>query len=279
ALEGAIDAVASQTGVTAEVVRATTSARYVRYTIESTHSGTNELDISQLQIFDVDGFILNRSGWTATSSSTTGDASHVVGGSSTQFITGAAEPLPITLTVDMGVEQIVSMSRFQQTDGTRRIKDLLIETSTDGSTWRTAFSGDVEDTQWATNAFDEVRIVLSSEAPIVLEGAAVEDGFRDAGARGTLASTPLDLEVLDLALTELSGQLASVGAQLSGTERLASHLSQGSDTLQAARARVEETDYTQESRRFARSRILQSLALGYRAQAFEGLARIVDELL
>ncbi|MEL6187520.1 MAG: flagellin, partial [Myxococcota bacterium] len=102
---------------------------------------------------------------------------------------------------------------------------------------------------------------------------------RDAGARGTLASTPLDLEVLDLALTELSGQLASVGAQLSGTERLASHLSQGSDTLQAARARVEETDYTQESRRFARSRILQSLALGYRAQAFEGLARIVDELL
>ncbi|MEL6186037.1 MAG: flagellin, partial [Myxococcota bacterium] len=78
ALEGAIDAVASQTGVTAEVVRATTSARYVRYTIESTHSGTNELDISQLQIFDVDGFILNRSGWTATSSSTTWEASPVV---------------------------------------------------------------------------------------------------------------------------------------------------------------------------------------------------------
>jgi flagellin len=83
----------------------------------------------------------------------------------------------------------------------------------------------------------------------------------------TQAGADEALQVLDVAIRQVAGQQADLGALLSRFESTVSNLSAISENLSAARSRIRDADFAKETAEFSRNQILQQSAIAILGQA------------
>lgn len=281
ALEYAINALSADTGVTAEVRRATTAARYVRITLLATRSGSNVAQLAEIQnIYDQDGNSINQSNWSIATSSAVADQSLLLDGdNATLWLTGASESLPHTITIDMGAEHVVSYIQFRPGNGGSKPTDLRFETSLDGAQWTPAVEKQYDNPAIMNLFAGEVSLELSSNEPIVIGGTAPHQAFENGQMEAVLGVDPLDLEGLDLALEQLGLQAARVGAQLSQTSAVEGRLAVVNMTLEETRGWLVGADLAVETRRLSRAQVLQQVSVYVRGEMLRSQREIFRTLM
>ena len=84
---------------------------------------------------------------------------------------------------------------------------------------------------------------------------------------GTVAGANQALQIIDAALTEINSQRADLGAIQNRFESVISNLANVSENSSAARSRIQDADFAQETANLARAQILQQAGISVLAQA------------
>jgi len=84
---------------------------------------------------------------------------------------------------------------------------------------------------------------------------------------GTVAGANQALQIIDAALAEVNSQRADLGAIQNRFESVISNLSNVSENSSAARSRIQDADFAQETANLARAQILQQAGISVLAQA------------
>jgi flagellin len=84
---------------------------------------------------------------------------------------------------------------------------------------------------------------------------------------GTVAGANQALQIIDAALTEINSQRADLGAIQNRFESVITNLANVSENSSAARSRIQDADFAQETANLARAQILQQAGISVLAQA------------
>ncbi len=139
------------------------------------------------------------------------------------------------------------------------------------------------------------RVTLQSEEQFFMEGNAI-DKLGDVGGAGatlfgvngnnsvatvdvtTRGGANKAIDVVDVAISQVSSIRADLGAIQNRMESTIRNLSTGSQNLSAAKSRISDADFADETAKFARNQILQQAGVSILAQA-NGAPNIALSLL
>jgi flagellin len=155
----------------------------------------------------------------------------------------------------------------------------LTFTKTDGSNMVIAESGSAAFTGGAANtgtAYGKIS-VTSAGADLVIAGAASASAGLGAGETVTATGNTLDvstvdganamLGAIDTALNTVNGSRATLGAVQNRFESVVNSLQTTSESLSAARSRIQDTDFAAETANLTKAQILQQAGIAMMSQA------------
>ncbi|MGA1835646.1 discoidin domain-containing protein [Herbiconiux sp. 11R-BC] len=161
-------AVGAGFSTTTKIAFPTTTARYLRVTQTGT-APANYWSIAELRVYNLSPVVLDRTGWTATSSTGSGAANVLDGSASTRFTTGSAQASGQWLQLDLGRSIQTTGADLDATTSTGDYaRSYTAAVSLDGTNWTTVAQGagqgaDVR-AQWPTRDARFVRITLGAAA-------------------------------------------------------------------------------------------------------------------
>lgn len=118
-----------------------------------------------------------------------------------------------------------------------------------------------------TNTFDQIEVAIGDATAYLTAGATLDN------------STALaEMTKLDTALETLNEDRATIGAALSKFDFTVSNLQAASENQAAARSRIMDADYSQESANLAKSQVLQQAGIAMLAQANQQPQQILSLL-
>lgn len=160
-------------------------------------------------------------------------------------------------------------------------------TADDGRNIEVTVSGNATRTGLAAAAGTTVtggRITLKSEEQVVLDGNAIDKLGDVGGAGATLfgvndknsvssiditsrAGANAAIEIADVAIKQVSGIRSDLGAIQNRLESTVNNLAVSAENVTAARSRIRDADFAQETADFSRNQILQQAGISVLAQA------------